>query len=386
MRLPAPPKSDPARPWQVLPNLKDLKEAIYCDASAPSLTPSFSTWEEDMLLTVLSSAGSALLKDTDLKYLVEFLEMEQRRYIVIHRIQMEIRNLLQVALRSIPISTFRGIRAAFQSLVALLQPEYRIAIGARKTTSGSSLDESILKLLINCETNLLLLPYDLDPTGKDSESCGQPNDLDIEKWIVAIDKEVRHCISDTNGNDVSSQSQVKHLLNAASALLEMCGPKDVAKARVIRLHRDALILTAIDARTETENAIDFNSLLRAHEQGLLFKQGDFQTKTGHVKQLASALKRSDIWVVSAEIAKYVESDGRTRVPSASDGKAILMALGKADKPYELNEVEHRRELIKLVHGEADGNCQPSCRLNTCDYAAILSSNSPSISSSFAAIC
>ena len=33
-----------------------------------------------------------------------------------------------------------------------------------------------------------------------------------------------------------------------------------------------------------------------------------------------------------------------------------------------------------------GNCQPSCRLNTCDYAAILSSNSPSISSSFAAIC
>jgi len=36
--------------------------------------------------------------------------------------------------------------------------------------------------------------------------------------------------------------------------------------------------------------------------------------------------------------------------------------------------------------QENGNCQPSCRLNTCDYAAILSSNSPSISSSFAAIC
>ncbi|MDP1939558.1 MAG: hypothetical protein Q8K54_02740, partial [Gallionella sp.] len=33
-----------------------------------------------------------------------------------------------------------------------------------------------------------------------------------------------------------------------------------------------------------------------------------------------------------------------------------------------------------------GNCQPSCRLTTCDYAAIFSSISPSIFSSFSAMC
>jgi len=40
----------------------------------------------------------------------------------------------------------------------------------------------------------------------------------------------------------------------------------------------------------------------------------------------------------------------------------------------------------LKANPAGGNCQPSCRLNTCDYAAILSSKSPSIFSSFAANC
>lgn len=33
-----------------------------------------------------------------------------------------------------------------------------------------------------------------------------------------------------------------------------------------------------------------------------------------------------------------------------------------------------------------GNCQPSCRLTTCDYAAILSSNSPSAFTFFSAMC
>jgi hypothetical protein len=355
LRLPAPPKTDSNRPWQVLPKLREIRGAIFCDASAPALVPSFDTWDEEMLLTVLEvSADSALLKETDLKYLVAFLEMEQKRYIGIDYIQKEILLLLQRALRKQTLETFRGVKTPFQSLVALLQPQYRVAIGAKKVTAGTSLDESTLKLLICCETKLLLLPSDLDPPEKESHSNGQPDDGDIGQWVSVIDKEIRRYTSEPGCNEENSAKRVKQLLNAATALLELCGPKEESKARIIRMHRSARILIAIDARTGVENAIDFKTLLRAHEQGRLFKQGDMQTKLGHAKQLALALKESDVWVISAEISKYMEDDGSKRVPSATDGKAILESLGQPDKVLEIEGLESRRELLKLVHQSAEG--------------------------------
>ena len=60
----------------------------------------------------------------------------------------------------------------------------------------------------------------------------------------------------------------------------------------------------------------------------------------------------------------------------------------AEKYQQRHEISTTTATIDeiAVFLSGSGNCQPSCRLNTCDYAAILSSNSPSISSSFAAIC
>lgn len=354
LRLPAPPKIDPNRPWQVLPNLRKIAGAIYYDALAPSLVPSFATWDEEMLLTVLKvNTESALTKETGLKYLVEFLVMEQRRYIGIHRIQMELLKLLQAALRSHPMEIFRGVKSEFQSLVALLKPEYRVAIGAKKHTAGTALDESTLKLLISCETKLLLLPADLDSPERENHSNGQPEDQDIGQWVSTIDKEIRRYASESVCDGENLAKRVKHLLNAATQVLGLCGPKDDAKARIIRLHRRARILTAIDPRTGAEDAIDFESLRNAHSLGRLFKQGDLQAKMGYTKELAMVLKESQVWVISAEIAKYVEEDESTRVPSAADGKAILESLGRSGKVSKLEGLESRRSLLKRVHQNAE---------------------------------
>lgn len=350
LQLPAPPKNDPSRPWLVLPGLRDIKDVTYCDLSAPSLAPSFDDWDEESMLAVIKSiADGVLIKDTSLKYLVDFLEMEQRRYIGIFRIQMEICRLLQKVLRSTPVEAFRSVRTPFQSLVGLLKPEYRVSIGAKTSSAGTSVDDSTLKLLICCDTKLLILPSDLDPPLKELISTAHPDDDDMGKWMVAIEKEISKQANIIDHNKVKSTARVSTLLTTATQLLDLYGSKDHDKARIIRTHRHARILTAIDGRTGIENAVDFESLVVAHQNQCLFKQGGLHAKIGFAKQFACVLKENRVWVISAEISKYIEDDGKPRVPSADDGKAILESLGKSGKPVELEDVESRRELIKLVH-------------------------------------
>ena len=50
-------------------------------------------------------------------------------------------------------------------------------------------------------------------------------------------------------------------------------------------------------------------------------------------------------------------------------------------------IEHKGDFdVSHVRDALSGNCQPSCRLTVCDYAAILSSKSSSVFSSFSAMC
>jgi len=88
--------------------------------------------------------------------------------------------------------------------------------------------------------------------------------------------------------------------------------------------------------------------------------------------------------MSLEISMCENSDIRTEIGElrAKYEDLVVQCERLVDENEQLRTYkEHLTEELDRI-----GNCQPSCRLNTCDYAAILSSKSPSISSSFAVIC
>lgn len=74
-------------------------------------------------------------------------------------------------------------------------------------------------------------------------------------------------------------------------------------------------------------------------------------------------------------------DGLAAQQHLAAGRPIYYGDEKYPSGIVRKYPDGRLQLVSI-----NGNCQPSCRLTTCDYAAILSSNSPSAFTFFSAMC
>lgn len=108
-----------------------------------------------------------------------------------------------------------------------------------------------------------------------------------------------------------------------------------ARARIVRLHRRARILSALDVRTGTEQAESLESLEIIHGTRRVFKQvtlaqiGTNFDKFGHAKSLSDALNNEQrVLLISSEVAGFIRLDGHPKVSDADDKKAILESFGE----------------------------------------------------------
>jgi hypothetical protein len=367
LRLPSSQAKDLAKPWAVMPGLKQISNAIYCDASASALVPRFDEWDENRLLTVLQAdVDNGLCDQEGLDYLIEFLRIAGQVFLETQLVQEALIQLVQRGLRTRPIDDFRAVRASFRTLISLIKPERRVFVGTVNLSNVGAVSPSIFALLFSCETRTLLIPADLDAT--DTRGAGKPSDDDFGAWLLAIDREIRKQSGEQCVNSDEGETKIASLLKAATTILELCGPKGDAKARIVRVHRSARILSALDVNNGQEQASSLESLEAIHATRRLFKQTSFTQRTnvrdtfGHAKLLTEVLVDDVVLIISSEIAGFIQQDGYLEVPSAGDGKAILEALGRHGQPSSLSDHESRRALLKSVHGSvADGDSRRGLR-------------------------
>lgn len=372
LRLPPPRTKDLTRPWAVMPGLKQISNAIYCDASASALVPRFDDWDEERLLTVLQADVDAGLCDqSGLEYLTSFLSTTGHLYLETSSVQKALVQLIQRGLRTRKLDDFRSVKSSFKDLVALVKPENRVAVGASNPKAIGSLDTQVLALLFSCETGMLLIPADLDAT--DVHAVGKPSDEDFGSWLLAIDRNVSTHLAAEDGEEKTHSEQILELLKASTILLGLLGPKldtkaQEARARIVRLHRRSRILTALDVGTGSEQAESLESLERAHESRRLFKQVVFVQrasvldKFGQAKALSDVLCNEKVLLISSEIAGFIQQDGNAKVLAADDKTAILAALGRPGEAPKLSNVEARRKLLRAVRGsEVEGDSRRGMR-------------------------
>ena len=373
LRLPPPQEGkDLTKPWAVMPGLRQISNAIFCDASASALVPRFDDWDEERLLTVLQvDVDAGLCDQSGLEYLTSFLSTTGRLYLETSRVQEALVQLIQRGFRTRKLEDFRSVKTGFKDLVALVKPDNRVAVGVSSPKAVGSLGTQTLALLFSCETRMLLIPADLDAT--DAHAVGKPSDEDFGSWLEAINRNISTLLSAEDGEEKRHSEQILELLKASTILLGLFGPKtdtkaQEARARIVRLHRRSRILTALDVGSGLEQPESLESLEIAHESRRLFKQVGFVQRAsvldtfGQAKALSDVLINEKVLLISSEIAGFIQQDGNAKVQSADDKTAILAALGKSGKAPQLSSAEARRILLRAVRGsEVNGDSRRGLR-------------------------
>ncbi|MDR6857859.1 sacsin N-terminal ATP-binding-like domain-containing protein [Variovorax guangxiensis] len=345
--LPCPPLRDHDRPWRALPGLAKLKGVVFIDNDAPSLAPAPSSWDEAALLLALQGVDAETLSsETSLGYLTQFLDMERARYVSTGRVQDALVLMLRGALRQINLSAIRSNRTLFQRLVSFLAPDRRLAIGPQGPTARGAIPEKLYRALVAVDTHALLLPGDLGPPAGTLTTA--PGEGDVASWLTAIHREIERLARD----EAAELDAAEPLLRSAEQLLETLGDAGKQVPFMLR-NRGLRVLRATNARDLTVNGASLDSLLLIRQQRMLFKVSDAVNRFGHLHALAAALPKSAPVVIERSVAALVQADvdvSSELVPSSSDITAMLVAIGTANTPPRLGEVESRRALVKLAVG------------------------------------
>jgi hypothetical protein len=345
LALPSPPQRDHDRPWRALPGLAEFKGVVFIDNDAPSLAPALSNWDEQALLTALQGVGAETLSsETLLGYLTQFLDMERARYVSTSRVQDSLVEILRGVLRQIDLSAVRSNRTLFQKLVSFLAPDRRLAIGPQGATAKGAIPEQLYRALVSVHTHALLLPGDLGaPSGTPTMA---PGESDVAAWLTEIHRAVERLSSAGRADS----DAVEPLLRSAEQLIEALGDAGKQVPFMLR-NRQLRVLRATSARNLCVIGISLESLLLVHQGRMLFKASDAVNRIGHLQALTAALPRSEPVVIDRGVVAFVQADidaSSQLVPSSSEITAMLAAIGGANTPPILGEVESRRALVKLA--------------------------------------
>lgn len=362
--LPKAPNDDQKRPWQVLPGLGKLPDAVFYDATKPCLSLSDATWDETNLLCALElPQNSDLLRafgtSTGLDYLASFLEQEQRKYVSVSSIQDALITLLRRVFRAIPLVEIRKNRERFRAVLRFLQPRHRIAIGTIDPAAKNAIPPSIFRQLFAVDSATLLLPLDLDPSDRDA-SAAEPIDNDLSAWLKVVDS----LVTSESGSD-----SVDRLLGTAESLLSLRS-NEGERASFLRVNPNLRIVRAVCPRTGKQVASSLTELLGLHRRGnlFLFSSGtSIQERLGLVPLIARAVPSESILVIDSATGKILREAGAGQILQSGSPTDALRCisinggtkcvgsegdrLALIKKAHEgMRDIETRRGLRYLLHG------------------------------------
>lgn len=342
--LPAPPASEPERPWRCLPGLATIgSDRVFIDGVAPRIADASCAWDENDLLAVLGQDTEGVLSSGELlDYMGRFLEMAATPYRLTGALQDTLIRLLRTGFRANELPSLRQRAAAVSRVVGFVVPERRLALGTKDAKAKAALPPEIFAALWSCETSVLIVPADLDAA---ESARAKPSDADVLAWLRAIDQAITAL--------ATGDARASQWLAAAAEVLEK-GIDTDARERLLRTNRNLRILSAIDARRGAEVAVSPANLLDAMSAGNLlgFAQGTtVLARLGKAPALAMAIPGEMVLVVSSGTVTGLLDDG-ARLGSASEEATVLRALGV--RPKTLGSQVHRLALSRVAR-DAQGD-------------------------------
>jgi hypothetical protein len=355
--LPKAPNDEPQRPWKVLPGLRNLGDSIFYDASKPRLAITDNTWDEASLACALAMPTDGDLMrafgtPVGLDYLASFFLQEEKKYVVVSRVQEELFSLVRRAFRLIPLSEIRKNGARFRSVLQFLDQRRRVSIGTADPAANNAVPATVFSALFSVDSSALLLPRDLDPN--DSDQVGVvPSDEDLSAWLRCIDRIV--------GQEDDARNIVR-LLGTADYLLKLCA-SEAERARLLLANRDLRVVKAECPRTSKPMACSLNTLLDLQRRGNLFLfSGSLQEKLGLVPLLARAVPDELLRVVDSASGKILKEAGDGIPLQSSSPSDVLLSLGGQRIAKILGGESDRLALIKKSHeGMQDVNTRRGLR-------------------------
>ncbi|MGT2430336.1 hypothetical protein ACU4HD_19475 [Cupriavidus basilensis] len=193
------------------------------------------------------------------------------------------------------------------------------------------------------ESDALLLPKDLGATS--GSVTMPPSEHDVSKWLAAIHREVESL----EQSATAEADSVEPLLRAAEFIIAALESDPMQVAFMLR-HRALRVLRATNARNRGVVAVSLESLLRIHQNRMLFKNANAVDRFGGLPEFAAALPDAMPLVVEPAVVTYVQSDIESNdwhVPASSDIGAMLFAIGALNAPPTLAATNTRRAFVKL---------------------------------------
>lgn len=361
--FPAPPKSDPQRPWQVfsrLPNTGLIPfEAVRRPETgtsakwidSPRLFDREPQWQESELANLLAGVSGVVSDGPRMDYLAEFLESGVKPLLATESLEQSLIELLRTGL-------IAADRAARQKQAEKSRRLIGFVAAERRLTLDAELPEPILCDLWRMQVPILLVPKGLEP--KEGKGKAVPSNAILRDWLAAIDQALA---------TRESEAEQSGILTVVQGLLKSLDSKQ--RGEFLRTQADLRVIAVRDARSGRQRAVSCADIQAARKAGTLFgfAQGQNERdRLGLLPQLARTLPQCDIWIVRAEVYEDV-FPGEPKPPRADSGQGCLAAIGK-DRTGRLGNISERRALLEkandpgadastllglryLLHGSAD---------------------------------
>ncbi len=334
--LPTPPNSDPGRPWRVFPSLCKLGDSyLFFDGGSPAIYSGYRQWSENELIYVVDNVDVKIFDEPPLlDYLHDFLENVAFYCHKTDIFQSSLCSLLSAGFKNTPLSTLRHNRQKIQKIIRFILPHSRLPLGPQDASARSTLPESLLTALWQCNSKIIIIPKDLDYI--DDPGQAEPDKSDVREWLKAI-----HVLIN------SSEESFERCLDVANQLL-LCLTDDYERKEILSSSPDLNIIQATDPKTLKSVAVSYSTLVKAFKRKNLFgfSQGTNPLQRSGLTQLLSrVIPEENIYLINIDTFKLVFNNAEI-LPSSGNGEAILASLGTG--PKKIGVLSERLKLIELA--------------------------------------
>lgn len=329
--MPAPPASEPQRPWEIFSALDEHGTVI--DADAPDVSESSLQWgERETLAAVQSIQVDALFSKAGFDYLGHWFGMRltgRLPYCRNREVQTAMVRVLRTGLQRGGLGKVRRFARSFSNALSALDEQRCIGLGARDTSSATSVPDAVFQALWSVDSDLLLVPQDLFIQG----SNAKPREHDLFRWLEAVQP-----LLNDRSLGVATMTTCRELLNTLDP---------ASRKSFLEQNKDIRVIAARNVRTGRDEPLSWRQIEEFREQHALFAAGSATPAASNLlKMLSESIPNQLLFQLTRENQDTVFGP-ETRLPSPDDAAGILLCVAASGSSF--GAIEARRNLINSLN-------------------------------------
>jgi hypothetical protein len=219
----------------------------------------------------------------------------------------------------------RNNQQKISRVISHLNADKRWKFGTVDAKAQGNINDAALEALWQCQTDVFPVPSFLDSDDKPAK--GKPNKETAQEWLKALQK-----------------IEPDSVLDLIKAILKDLEPK-TDRLPLIRQNQNWKIVSAYDAKKDSDRVVSYKELSDANKESLLFSFAGMN-KHEKIQLLAKCLSGQTILAIRSNDQELLFDNEKP--PSEDNNEGILTALIKSDAGLTAN-IESRKDLLKKCH-------------------------------------